>query len=190
MVLSKPDLVKYVESGALAFDPVLAVDAIEQASIDLRLGRQFTTFKKDDNKYVASIQLSDRSLYDRADIWETREEDFFVLRPGQFVLAQTLERVKMPHDLVGFVEGRSSWARAGVSIHLTAPKIDPGFNAQITLEMSNVGPKAVELRAGVDRPCQLILMQLSTPLGEHEVYGTTADHIFQGQTSPVPVKRR
>lgn len=72
--------------------------------------------------------------------------------PGGFVLAQTLERVYTPPDLVGFVEGRSSWARIGVTIHVTAPKIDPGFDATITLEMGNFGKIPVELRAGVDEP--------------------------------------
>jgi len=58
--------------------------------------------------------------------------------------------------LVGLVEGRSSYARVGVTVHVTAPKIDPGFTAPITLEMANFGKVAVELRAGVDIPAQLI----------------------------------
>ena len=59
------------------------------------------------------------------------------------MLAQTLERVVMPNDLMGLVEGRSSWARVGLSVHLTAPKIDPGFDGTITLEIANMGPATV-----------------------------------------------
>jgi dCTP deaminase len=86
------------------------------------------------------------------------------------------------------VEGRSSWARVGVTIHVTAPKIDPGFDAPITLEMANFGKVAVELRAGVDKPAQLMLLKVTTPLEPAELYGTGKDDRFQGQTAPIPRK--
>jgi hypothetical protein len=105
------------------------------------------------------------------------------------VLAQTLERVYIPPDLVGLVEGRSTWARVGVSIHVTAPKIDPGFDAQITLEMFNFGKVAVDLRAEVDKPAQLILLRVSTPLREEDLYGRAGHDVFQGQTDPIPHRR-
>ena len=69
----------------------------------------------------------DPSLWTSADLWEHQETDTYRLNPGQFVLAQTLERVRIPPDLVGLVEGRSSWARVGVTIHVTAPKIGSGL---------------------------------------------------------------
>ena len=74
------------------------------------------------------------------DLWTHEEVDTFDIEPRGFVLAQTLERVALPNDLMGLVEGRSSWARVGLSVHLTAPKIDPGFNGTITLEIANMGP--------------------------------------------------
>ena len=106
--------------------------------------------------------------------------------PGSFVLAQTLDKICIPDDVVGLVEGRSSWARMGVTIHVTAPKIDPGFDAQITLEMFNFGKVPVELRAVLDKPAQLMLLRLTTPLKEQELYGKGKDDKFQGQTSPIP----
>jgi deoxycytidine triphosphate deaminase len=78
----------------------------------------------------------------------------------------------------------------GVTIHVTAPKIDPGFDAQITLEMANFGRVPVDLRAGVDQPAQLILFRVSTPLGESELYGTRKEDRFQGQTEPIPRRKR
>ena len=105
------------------------------------------------------------------------------------MLAQTLERVLIPSDLVGLVEGRSSWARLGITIHVTAPKIDPGFDAPITLEMANFGRVAVDLRAGIDRPAQLILLKISTPLQDSEIYGTGKQDSFQYQTDPIPHRR-
>jgi deoxycytidine triphosphate deaminase len=74
----------------------------------------------------------------------------------------------------------------GVTIHVTAPKIDPGFDAQITLEMFNFGKVPVELRAVIDKPAQLMLLRLTTPLKDQELYGKGKDDKFQGQTSPIP----
>ena len=105
-------------------------------------------------------------------------------------MAQTLECVSIPSDLVGLVEGRSSWARVGITIHVIAPKIDPGFNAPITLEMANFGNLPVNLRAEIDRPAQLMLLKISTPLQDSEVYGTGGQESFQYQTDPIPYKRR
>ena len=102
----------------------------------------------------------------------------------------TLERIRIPDDVVGLVEGRSSWARVGISIHVTAPKIDPGFDATITLEMYNFGKIAVDLRAGIDQPAQLMLVRVTTPLKEQELYGHGDHDRFQHQTSPIPHKEK
>lgn len=187
MLLSKPDILEYLRTGKLRFDPPVSEDRVAQVSIDLRLGRNFTTFKTPPG-YLTSIHV-DNSLWDSADLWERREANKFVLEPGGFVLAHTLERVSIPSDLAGFVEGRSSWARIGVTIHVTAPKIDPGFNATITLEMANFGKVPVELRAGIDEPAQLMLFKLSSPVPEAELYGTSSKDAFQGQTEPLPRRR-
>lgn len=187
MILSKPDILEYLESGKLKIDPAIALESVAQVSIDLRLGRKFTVFK-DPPEYLPAIHV-DPSLWGSADLWQHYEQDQFRLNPGQFVLAQTLERIRIPNDLVGLVEGRSSWARVGVTIHVTAPKIDPGFDAQITLEMANFGRVPVDLRAGIDQPAQLMLFRVSTPLGESELYGTREEDRFQGQTEPIPRRR-
>jgi dCTP deaminase len=156
---------------------------VAQVSIDLRLGRKFTVFKRP--AYLSAIHV-DHSLWASADLWETHEADTFRLEPGSFVLAQTLERVLIPNDLVGLIEGRSSFARVGITIHVTAPKIDPGFDAHVTLEMMNLGGAPVELRAGVDMPAQLMLMQISQPLPDTDLYGAGRSDVFQYQTDPIP----
>jgi deoxycytidine triphosphate deaminase len=76
-----------------------------------------------------------------------------------------------------------------VTIHVTAPKIDPGFNATITLEMANFGKVPIELRAGIDEPAQLMFFRLSTPVPESDLYGTSTSDTFQGQTDPIPHRR-
>ena len=128
----------------------------------------------------------DPSLWTSKDIWENIEAKTFTLKPGQFVLAQTLERVQIPSSLMGFVEGRSSYARLGVTVHATAPKIDPGFCGHITLEMANFGELSVELSAGRDKPAQLLLAKITQPLKMSEVYGANPKDVFQDQELPIP----
>jgi dCTP deaminase len=157
-------------------------------SIDLHLGNTFAICRKAP-AYLSAVNI-DHSLWDSVDLWDHSEQDVYVLEPGKFVLAQTLERVYIPADLVGLVEGRSSWGRMGISIHVTAPKIDPGYDAQITLEMANFGSIPVNLRARIDQPAQLMLIRLSSPVAKADLYGTKADDAFQGQAAPVPQKVR
>lgn len=159
---------------------------MRQVSIDLLLGRRFTTFKKPPG-YLTSVHM-DPSLWESEDLWNHEEVDKFLLEPGRFVLAQTLEQVHMPNTLMGLVEGRSSFARIGISVHVTAPKIDPGFNGHITLEMANFGQITVELRAMRDMPAQLLLVRTTTSLSESELYGTDPTDVFQKQTEPIPRK--
>jgi len=129
-------------------------------------------------------------MFDKADLWEQHEEEYLTLRPNKMVLAQTLERVILPNDLMGLVEGRSSWARFGVGIHITAPKIDPGYAQPITLELFNLSEVAYELQPEVDQPCQLMLVQLSTALDENEIYGSLPGDFFANFSTPVPKKRK
>ena len=184
MVLSKPDIRRCIDQGRLKIDPAPADSRINQVSIDLRLGRKFTVMKELP-AHVPKIRVK-TSLFDSEDSWEHREEDSFDLHPGAFVLAQTHETVTMPPDLVGLVEGRSSWARVGIGIHMTAPKIDPGFSGTITLEISNMGNMTVELVAEEDEPAQLILLQLTTSLDKADLYGADERDRFQFQSDPIP----
>lgn len=138
--------------------------------------------------YLPCINV-DPSLWESVDLWTHSEQDTFILEPGGFVLAQTLERVSIPPDVAAFVEGRSTWARIGITIHVTAPKIDPGFDGFITLEMANFGKVPVQLRTGIDEPAQLMLFRLSTPVPESDLYGTSSKDTFQHQTDPIPRRK-
>src|SRR5690606_6507447 len=86
----------------------------------------------------------------------------FVLHPGEFALGSTMERVRIPNDLVARVEGRSSFGRLAVVVHATAGFIDPGFEGQITLELSNLGRCAVLLYPGT-RISQIVLQTMTSP---------------------------
>ena len=184
MVLSKPDIMRWMEKGRLKIEPAPASSHVNQVSVDLRLGRKFSVMKTQPD-YVSSVRVKP-SLFESRDLWEHRELGSFVLEPSEFVLAQTHETVTMPSDLVGLIEGRSSWARVGVGVHMTAPKIDPGFEGTITLEISNVGKMKVELVAEEDTPAQLILLKVTTGLDEGDLYGAGESDLFQFQSDPIP----
>jgi dCTP deaminase len=187
-VLSRPDILKRIEKGDLAFDPKIDLGSVKQCSIDLRLGRTFTVFKKEGHVGAYRLQNA-RALFEKADLWEQHEEEFLTLRPGRMVLAQSVERVHLSNDLMGLVEGRSSWARFGVGVHITAPKIDPGYGQPITLELFNLSEAAYELQPEVDQPCQLMLMQVSTALGEDEIYGSLQGRFLRELFHAYPGKR-
>ena len=106
--------------------------------------------------------------------YKTIETDTYLLLPGQFVLATTMEYVTLPDNLTAFVEGRSSLGRMGLFIQ-NAGWVDPGFRGEITLELFNANRCAIELRAG-RRVGQLVFAEMDAP-AEHPYDGK-----YQGQT--------
>jgi deoxycytidine triphosphate deaminase len=183
MVLSKPEIIARIEAGrvdpsdyqSLSFSPAIGLDAIDQCSIDLRVEPFFSTFKQKD--YIGSFNLrSAKEMLDASELWDNHPTEEWELKPGQFVLTRTLESVHLPNDLMGLVEGRSSYARFGVGIHITAPKIDPGYNNRITLELTNHSKAAYKIIAGVNgiSLSQLILVKLSAPLAADQIRGAVA----------------
>jgi dCTP deaminase len=104
LVLSRPDILSYLEPGRLRFAPEISLDQVAQVSVDLRLGRKFSQLREPPG-WLTAIKV-DPSLWTSSDLWDHREQETFRLKPGEFVLAQTLERVGLPNDVMGLVEGR------------------------------------------------------------------------------------
>lgn len=161
MILSDQTIREYLDAGILTITPLLDDQLggakrtgiqIQPASVDLRLGNHF--LKLDDNA-LTSIDLDHPAQY----ISIEREE--IVLPPKSFVLATTVEYLKMPDHLTAFVEGRSSIGRMGLFIQ-NAGWVDPGFEGEITLELYNANQLPIRLRAG-RRICQLVLAQMDRP---------------------------
>ncbi len=182
-----------VESGQLAFDPPLESSQYGEASVDLRLGFDFTKLNPADGA-VFSVAgglglLGQSNLYSRRKLTlkdGMGDPEKFELRPGEFILALTHEKITIPNHLIGIVEGRSTYARVGLSMHQTAPWIQPGWSGQITLEIRNSGPLHISLKPLLDRPCQLSFFRLTTPLGQDEAYGGQDGGKYQNQKSVLP----
>ena len=97
----------------------------------------------------------------------------------------TYERITIPRHLIGPVEGRSTYARLGISMHQRAPWVQPGWTGPIVLEIKNHGPVKVELTPLLDRPCQLTLFELTSALPDHLAYGKKQGDAFAEQSHPL-----
>ena len=137
MILSDGEIREYIETGRLVVEPIDDVQ-IQPASIDIRLGNTFSVV---DNATNSILRLDDEVRY------KTITQDKYILLPGQFVLATTVEYVALPNNLTAFVEGRSSLGRLGLFIQ-NAGWVDPGFEGEITLELYNASRFAIELKSG------------------------------------------
>lgn len=175
MILTDTEIIEALEEGALAFDPPLERDQIGATSIDLRLGYNFSTYPsassalRENARSIVSetVDLGDESLVTqfisqlRTDNNKTlKDGDSIPIRPHSFLLAETLESVKLPANIAARVEGRSTYARLGIAIHQTAPSVKPNWSGQLTLEIVNNGPFTYLLYPRM-RLCQLILERLS-----------------------------
>ena len=148
MILSDRTLSKMLEAGTLSITP-LDKEQVQPASVDIRLGNTFSIVE---DLSTGVITLKDEVRY------KTINTDTYILLPGQFVLATTMEYVSLPDNLTAFVEGRSSLGRLGLFIQ-NAGWVDPGFQGEITLELFNANRCAIELKAG-RRVGQLVFAEM------------------------------
>jgi dCTP deaminase len=159
MKFSDRDIEQYLESGRIVIDPIPPAERINGASVDLRLGERFRLF---DTSYAASvIDLSGARIdIDRQVDMVMRNEivlgpsDLLYLHPGEMALGATMESVTLPDDIVGWINGRSSLARLGLMVHITAHAVDPGWSGQLVLEFYNSGKLPLALRAGMPIRCR------------------------------------
>ena len=181
MLLSDRDIRAEITAGRVKVEPFTEA-MVQPSSVDVRLDRFFRVFEN--HKY----SVIDPSI-EQADL--TREvavapDEFFILHPGEFVLASTYEVITLPDDIAGRLEGKSSLGRLGLLTHSTAGFIDPGFSGHITLELSNVANLPVKLFPGM-KIGQLCLIKLSSP-AEHPYGSAVYGSRYQGQRGPTPSK--
>lgn len=166
MVLSDGEIWMEIGGGGLAFAPDLDPGQVGTSAVDLRLGNEFTTFNplsgvsiEVDTVGVGNVE---EVIARYGDTRALAAGESFLLRPGQFVLTYTLEYIRLPNYLAGRVEGRSSLARLGLSIHQTAPTVHATFEGQLRLEISHNGPFPCRLYPG-QKVCQLVIERLGSP---------------------------
>jgi len=149
-VLTRQEILKEIRQGTVEIEP-FEERQVGPGSIDLHLGSEFRVFKKLRNACVVEDNISVEDLTERLET-----EESFTLMPGETVLGITLERIKLPANICGWLEGRSRFARMGLVIHMTAGFVQPGINNRQVLEIGNLAPFPLVLKPGV-RVCQMIL---------------------------------
>lgn len=151
MILSDKTILKMLDEKTLVINPVTK-EQIQPASVDIRLGNTFSVV---DDTPSNIITLESQISY------KTITTDTYLIMPGEFVLATTMEYFELPDNLTAFVEGRSSLGRMGLFIQ-NAGWVDPGFKGEITLELYNANRCAIELKAG-RRVGQLVFAEMDAP---------------------------
>lgn len=179
MILSDRTIKEEVSAGRIIIEP-FDPSAIQPSSVDLRLDHRFIVFR---NHTFSHIDVK-ADLTDLTDMVEATEADPFILHPGEFVLGSTAERVAIPADLVGRIEGKSSLGRLGLLIHTTAGFVDAGWDGQLTLEFSNVASLPITLYPGM-KIGQISFIRMSTEADNPYGSGSLGSK-YQGQRGPRP----
>ena len=161
MILSDKSIEEAMKSEKICIYPLPDDDCFQPASVDIRLGEGF----KD-------VEGNDMGRGKR-----------FLVHPGSFVLASTLERVKLSHDIVAKLEGKSSIGRKGIFVHVTAGYVDPGWDGRLTLEIYNASNKPYLLKYG-EKIAQIRFETMTTPVGRPYGHPTLGSH-YQGSEGTV-----
>jgi dCTP deaminase len=179
VLLSDRDLVAELKTGQLRLEP-FEPELVQPSSIDVRLDRWFRTFNNHLYTHIdPSVQQDDLTT-----VVEVADGEPFVLHPGEFVLASTLEVISLGNELAARIEGKSSLGRLGLLTHSTAGFIDPGFTGHVTLELSNVATLPMAIWPGM-KIGQLCVFRLSSP-AEHPYGSAIYGSRYQGQRGPTP----
>ena len=177
MVLSDATIRRLVAEGRIGIEPY-EESLLQPSSVDVRVDRYFRVFRNNRYPFI-DVKEEQEEL---TELVEIDPETPFILHPGEFVLGSTLERIRLPDDLVARLEGKSSLGRLGLLIHSTAGFIDPGWDGHVTLELSNVANLPITIYVGM-KIGQLSFMQLTEP--SERPYGSGGlGSKYQGQKGP------
>lgn len=150
MRLCDKDIKQHLQQQIIQITPEPKDSMISGVTVDIRLGNKFRVFEdhaapyidlsgpKEEVKKAMESVMSDEILIE--------EDHAFFLHPGELALAMTYESVTLPANIVGWLDGRSSLARLGLMVHVTAHRIDPGWSGNIVLEFFNSGKLPLALR--------------------------------------------
>ena len=155
MILNDRQIKELIDNGEISIEP-LNLSQIQPSSVDLRLGDEFIIFPDD----IEVIDVLDKNIGKFLKKIKIKE-DGFIIKPKQFVLATTVEYIKLPKYITAFVEGRSSLGRLGLFIE-NAGWVDAGFEGNITLEFFNANSRSLKIYPNM-RICQLVFAKMEEP---------------------------
>lgn len=166
--LSNVDIKKYLKKGIIKIKP-LKEEQIGPASVDLTLSNEWYFFKEE---YIGkTIDLSKKSY---TELIRKVNANNVILRPGEMCMGKTVEKITLPPDIIGMLEGRSRYARIGLTAHVTASLVQPGCDNHQVLEIVNLSPFIVVLHAGM-RISQITFDKMESPTTKpYKKYGKIA----------------
>jgi dCTP deaminase len=168
MILSDNDIKKMLKDGTLKITP-LKDDQVGPASVDLTLGNEWYFFKDEYSRKIVDLR---ETGFEEA--YEMKKAAEITLKPGELCLGKTLEKITLPKNVMGKLEGRSRYARMGVIIHLTSALVQPGSDNRQVLEIVNLAPFPIKLHAGM-RVSQVVFELLKSDTGRpYAKYGDIA----------------
>jgi dCTP deaminase len=165
VILSDGDILREIEAGRIIFEPAINEEDVSPSSVDVHLGTEVSIFKSVHAAIDRAIDLA------HPDIATSFQEllqtinisaDGYRLEPGRFILSKIKEKLTLPFDIAARLEGRSTNARFGLTIHSTAPTVHPTYSGHLALEICNLGQIPIILRAGFPIG-QLIFERLESP---------------------------
>jgi dCTP deaminase len=161
MILADREILQALRDGRIKISPEPDLEKhLGSCSIDFRLGDTFMVFEHSRFSYIDPRQP--QSIGEAMRTLVVPEGEAFIMQAGDFALASTMESLELPDDLLGRLEGRSSIARLGITVHSTAAVFEPGWVGTATMELSNSGRMAVALYPGM-RICSFTFEQLTSP---------------------------
>jgi len=186
MRLCDRDIAALIEQERIVITPTPEPQMISGVSVDMRLGNEFRVFKNNTAPFIdlsgpkEDVQKAMNSVMSEEIFIEDGEA--FFLHPGELALAVTYESVTLPDDIVGWLDGRSSLARLGLMVHVTAHRIDPGWSGQIVLEFYNSGKLPLALRPKM----KIAALNFETMSGSaSKPYNKRDDAKYKGQMGAV-----
>ena len=186
MRLSDRDILTALEQGRISLTPSPNLDDISGCTIDLHLGSKFRVFTAHTTSHIDCSEfpqaMIDQAMSGEIVIGPESQSYVFFLHPGELALGATQESVTIGDDLVGWLDGRSSLARLGLMVHVTAHRVDPGWSGELVLEFFNAGKLPLALRPGM--PIAAISFEsLSSPA--LRPYNKRNSARYQNQQGPV-----
>ncbi len=181
MVLSDRDIKEEIARGRIKiepFDPTL----VQPASVDLCLGKKLRVFTNASGAFI-DVRTDSPDLTELVEINELRP---FVLERGRFALASIYEKISLPNDIAGRLDGKSSLGRLGLLVHATAGWVDPGYQGHLTIELSNAVNLPIKLYYGM-RIAQISFIRLTSPV-EIPYGARILRSKYQGEAEPTPSK--
>ena len=173
---------KYIKEGLIKIEPLDKnwQKKVDQVSIDFHLGTNIKLFKGGTYRFIDTRRGLPEDAMEEINL---SDGDPFILEPGAFAITSTREVLKLPNDILGRLEGKSSLARLGILVHSTAARFDPGWNGAPVLELGNLGPKPAILYCGMPI-CAFTFEKLAAPV-KISYAGSKSDR-YSGSKVAVP----